>query len=144
MIKTCVNCAHFHGCLGEEESFYHIHDYCDQWNCVITHNMESDVNSFLENYWADMCRAVPDALGVSDDFETGEAHCWMFYSNDKECDYLPDKILNQNKEDNRQIAIKTLENIFKTNQVYDLDGELVELDPEDKKRLLELYNKIKD
>ena len=118
MKKTCFNCAYFHGCLSEEEpSQYHIHNYCEKFNRVLDKDLESEVNSFLEDNWNTMCKACPENIGVSDDFETGEAYCWMFNEADKA--FWPDEKYEENKKHNRELAIKTLEYMFKEQEVYD-------------------------
>lgn len=50
MHKTCFNCCYFHGCLGEADSFYHIHNYCEKFNMTLDKDLESEVNSFLEDH----------------------------------------------------------------------------------------------
>ena len=118
--KTCMNCWHFHGCLSEEEpSYYHIHDYCDKLNMVLNKNMESEVNAFLDDHWQDKedaCKKVGiEDTCVNDDFETGEAYCWMFAEA-----ITPTTIdLEANRKANRDLAIVTLEHILETGKTYD-------------------------
>ena len=79
MKKTCHNCIHYHGCLSESEpSQYHILDYCDKFNTVLSSSVEAEVNSFLDEYWNTVCKAVADCDGIYNDFETGDAVCWNF------------------------------------------------------------------
>ena len=118
MKKTCFNCSHFHGCLAEEyPSQYHIHNYCDKFNMVLPHDLESEVNRFLESNWQTMEKACPENLGVSDDFETGEAVCWMFDEADKP--FWPNEKYIENRTKNKELAIKTLEYMFEKDEVWD-------------------------
>ena len=132
MKKTCINCAYYHGCLSEAEpSQYHIHNYCDKWNCVIEKDMESEINSFLEDYWDDLVWKE-DEYGVSTDFETGEAVCWMYYPNEKEDSFLTDERLEKNRLANRDLALRTLNKLLSTGKCHALEGEfLIDIPQED-------------
>ena len=118
MHKTCYNCAYYHDCLSEKDSYYHIHDYCEKFNQVMTHNLESKVNSFLDDHWATLGKAISmNDGGVNDDFETGEAICWMFYPiNNPE---WSDEWYKENKAHNRSLAIRVLEYMFERDRVWD-------------------------
>ena len=119
MKKTCFNCAYFHGCLSEEEpSQYHIHNYCEKFNMVLMKDLESEVNSFIDDHWNTLNKACPDYFCVSDDFETGEAQCWMF-AETTDNSFWPDEKYEANKKHNRELAIKTLEYMFEKNEVWD-------------------------
>ena len=124
MKKTCYNCVHYHGCLSEESpSQYHIHDYCDKFNMVLMNNFESEVNHFLDLHWRTMHEATADSnYSVNDDFETGEAVCWMFDETANE-PFWPDERFESNKKHNRELAIKTLEYMFDKDEVWDEFGE---------------------
>ena len=129
MKKTCFNCCHFHGCLSEEEpSYYHIHNYCEKFNMVLPHDLESEVNCFLEQNWKTMEKATADySCGVNDDFETGEAGCWMFDEADKP--FWPDEKFEENRKQNKELAIKTLEYMFDNWEVIDdYEGDIYKLD----------------
>lgn len=78
---------------------------------------ETEVNAFLVDHWQTMCKACPENLGVSDDFETGEAACWMFDEADKP--FWPDDRYEKNRAKNKDLAIKTLEYMFEKQEVYD-------------------------
>lgn len=119
MKKTCFNCRYFHHCLSEDPpSQYHVHGYCEKFNQVLKQNFESEVNSFLKNSWYTMTKATPNLnYGVSDDFETSEAMCWMFSG--RETPYWPDEKFDENKKHNEELAIQTLEYMFETKQVVD-------------------------
>jgi len=119
MKKTCFNCSHFHGCLAEEDpSQYHIHNYCDVFEKILPFDMDSEVNHFLESYWTTMCKASINCdYGVNDDYETGEAFCWLFKEADKP--FWPDERFKENREHNKELAIKTLEYMFEKDEVWD-------------------------
>lgn len=74
MLKTCMNCSHYHGCLGCEG--YHIHNFCDKWNVVLKHD-HSELHRLLD-------LAVEEGIDVSefyplwDDLESGIAECHLF------------------------------------------------------------------
>lgn len=74
MLKTCMNCSHYHGCLGCED--YHIHNFCDEWNVVLEHD-RSELHRLLD-------LAVEEGIDVSefyplwDDLEEGLCECHMF------------------------------------------------------------------
>jgi len=116
MKKTCYNCEYFHGCLGEGDSYYHIHDYCEKFNMVLEKDFEIEVNRFLDDHWVDMEEANPEHGGVYNDFETGEAGCWMFAEADEK---TPDVIFEDRKRHNRLLAIKTIKHMLETNETYD-------------------------
>lgn len=94
-----------------------------------------------------MCKACPENVGVSDDFETGEAVCWMF-SEAKE-PFWSDEKYEENRNKNKQLAIKTLEYMFEKNEVWDEfeEGTWYKLDDyyDDKEieELKELLSKLK-
>lgn len=148
MKKTCYNCIHYHGCLSEQEpSQYHIHDYCDKFNTVLSHSMEAEVNNFLDEYWNTMCKAVADYHGVYNDFETGNAVCWQF----KEASNVwSDEYYEKNKKYNKELAIKTLEYMFKQNTVVSVTNEDWELtleeylDEDEINYLKDLLNRLKE
>ena len=119
MKKTCFNCKYFHGCLAEEEpSQYHIHNYCEIFKSILPFDMNSEVNYFLESHWTTMSKASIDCdSGVNDDLETGEASCYLYKAADKE--FWPDERFEANKQQNRELAIKTLEYMFEKDEVCD-------------------------
>ena len=81
MLKTCMNCSHYHGYLGEEEpSQYHIHDYCDFWQRVLKNDL-SELHTLLmiaENLKIDTSEFYP----LWDDLEEGISECYMFVPTD--------------------------------------------------------------
>ena len=121
MIKTCFNCYHFHSCLAAVDNTfgYHIHDYCDKLNMVLKQNMESEVNKFLEDHWQDKEDATKDTdikdTIVYDDFETGDAGCWMFEENYEK---TGDQYFLDNKRHNRILAIQTIKHMLATDRTY--------------------------
>ena len=80
MIKNkacCLNCEYYHPCLGEADSFYHLHDFCGVWEISNPYLYKHPLNSFLETHYLD----VEEANGVFcvwDDVECGLASCYMF------------------------------------------------------------------
>jgi len=149
MKKTCFNCVHFHGCLAEEDpSQYHIHNYCEKFNMVLPHDLESEVNRFLESNWKTMCKASIDCdYGVNDDFETGEAGCWMFDEASKP--FWSDEKFEENKKHNIELAIKTLEYMFEKGEVIDdYEGDIYLLDDyyneDEQKYFRDLLIKLKE
>jgi len=150
MKKTCYNCAHFHGCLAEEDpSQYHIHDYCDIFGRVLPFDMDSEVNSFLDHQWHTMCKAtIGCSYGVNDDYETGEAYCWLF-DELKEA-FWPDEKYEANRKHNIELAIKTLEYMFEKDEVWDEFDETTwyklddYFDEEELANLKTLLNKLKE
>lgn len=151
MHKTCYNCIHYHGCLSEEDpSQYHIHDYCDKFNMILMHDMESEVNSFLDDHWHTMCKAtIGCSYGVNDDFETGEAVCWM-YEETSNKPFWTDEKYKENKKHNLELAIKTLEYMFNEDKVWDEfeDGTWYKLedyyDEDEINQLKDLLNRLKE
>lgn len=123
MKKTCYNCEHFHGCLGEEGSRFHIHDYCDQLGQCISYDnaMSSEVSSVIHRYIDTYNKAYITARDtVSDDLETGEAVCWMFKA--KDTPFWPDEQFDLNRKRNRKIAYQILYYMFTTDRYYDEEG----------------------
>ena len=75
-----------------------------------------------------MEKATADySCGVNDDFETGEAGCWMFDEADKP--FWPDEKFEENRKQNKELAIKTLEYMFDNWEVIDdYEGDIYKLD----------------
>lgn len=107
MHKCCTNCANFHCCLGEYDSQYHIHDYCEEWDRTDTCPMRSKINRFLD----DFC-VVFDEL--YDDHETGESYCYLFTPGDV-CD---DENLCLRFEHNKALALELLDDIIKSGKAF--------------------------
>ena len=132
-----MNCAHYHGCLAEEEpSYYHIHDYCDAWDRTNMGPMNSLINSFLDDY----CNKF-DCL--FDDNETGESYCYRF--DEVEGEELDNDIWMKNNFDhNKQLALALLDKIILDGKCYNniLEKE-EELDTESLKYFRNLRKKIK-
>jgi len=121
MKKTCYNCRYFHGCLSEEPpSYFHIHNYCTKFNQTLDRDLESEITAFLEEYWYTARKACPGIV-LNDDFETGEACCWMFKEKFKEINApdWPDEKFEENRKYNINNAIKTLEYMFEKDEVWD-------------------------
>lgn len=69
MIKeTCANCCYYIATLGDNESSFHIHDYCTVWKTEIPRFTILDRNMTEED---------EDKL-MFDDIECGIAKCWCF------------------------------------------------------------------
>lgn len=141
MKKCCNNCVHFHSCLGEEESFYHIHDYCDVWDRTNTAPMYSVINSFLDDYFVDF--DASNVNYINDDNETGESCCYRFDAVEKQDEHFDDNWLKQNFDHNRDLALKLADKIILEGKCYNriLDKE-EELDAEDLKYFRGLRKKI--
>ena len=112
------------------------------------HDMESEVNSFLDDHWHTMCKAtVGCSYGINNDFETGDAFCWMFEETSKPD--KPDEWYKENKTHNKELAIKTLEYMFEKDEVWDEfeDGTWYKLtdyyDEDEIKYLKDLLNRLK-
>lgn len=136
MKKCCNNCVHFHSCLGEEESFYHIHDYCDIWDRTNTCPMYSAINSFLDDYCTEFDH-------ICDDNETGESCCYRFDPIEKQEENFDDSWLKKNFEHNKELAIKLLDKIILEGKCYNniLEKE-EELDTESLKYFRDLRKQI--
>ena len=78
--------------------------------------------------WDVMARAnIGHNYSVNDDFETGEARCWMFAEADEPL--WPDERYEENLRHNKELAIRTLEFMFEEDIAYDkLAREWVKLD----------------
>lgn len=153
MKKTCMNCSHFHGYLGEEEPFsYHIHNYCDAWDKTQSCPMHSIINDFL-NYLpcsltAEELKEAEVELGTYDDIETGEAGCYRFEPANERRD---DDFFRRHFEHNKKLAIFVLRKILRENkQLIDsfcpLKDDFIykeeELNEDDRKEYQELLEKI--
>ena len=141
MRKCCNNCIHFHPCLGEDESFYHIHDYCDVWDRTNTVPMYSLINSFLDDYFIDF-----DSISngyINDDNETGESCCYRFEQIEKQDKNFNDEWLKTNFEHNKDLALKLIDKIILEAKCYSriLDKE-EDLSADDLKYFRELRKKI--
>ena len=118
-----MNCEHYHSCLAavDDKYGYHIHDYCDKLNMVLKNSMESELNRFLDDHWKDKDDATKDTdirdTSVYDDFETGEAGCWMF--EEAFTEKSADQYFIDNKRHNRILAIQTIKHMLATNRTYD-------------------------
>lgn len=152
MKKTCMNCRHFHGCLGEETFGYHIHDYCDAWDRTNTCPMHSLINEFLDyipcTLTAEELEAEGLDFGTCDDNETGEAVCYRFEPAPEQFD---DEFFKKNFEENKKKAIYILRKLLRENKQL-IDGfdpvkddfiyKEVELTEDDRKEYQELLEKI--
>ena len=155
MKKTCMNCNHYHGCLAEEDTYYHIHDYCDAWKISNEHPEYSIISEFLKSGVYDVSKdELPDGLTLEiyDDNETGEASCYRFNPINAPC-WQSDSWYDYNFEHNKKLAIYILEKILRENrhivQVYDDKLEQYieayqELNNEEKEEYQVLLNVIKE
>ena len=136
MKKCCYNCIHFHGCLGEEESFYHIHDYCDAWDKTNTCSAFSLINSFLDDYCIEFDY-------ICDDNETGESCCYRFDEVEKQDEKFNDIWLKGNFEHNKQIALKLVDKIILEAKCYNkITCKEEKLEHKDLKYFRDLRKKI--
>ena len=143
MKKTCYNCAYFHSTLNErdESDFYHVHEYCESWNCCLQKDMESEVNAFLKEFWGDLDWG--DADCVSNDFETGEACCWRYRASSRKTPPFSDDFFERNKERNKQLALRSLNKLIETNRYHSLTtGDYIDIYPGDLERFKQLRDKL--
>lgn len=111
MHKCCRNCIHYHGCLGEEESFYHIHDYCDKLDRTFMAPMNSVINNFLDDYCIEFDH-------LCDDHETGESYCYQFDQKDSQDESFNDNWMKENFEHNKKLAINLVDKIILEAKCY--------------------------
>lgn len=95
---------------------------------MLCKDLKSEINVFLNEHWDEMCRArIGKDYFINDDFETGEAYCWMFAEAAKPC-WL-DEEFEKNRKHNLELAIDTLEFMLKKDIAYDkFDRKWVRLD----------------
>lgn len=138
MKKTCINCTHFHSCLGESESFYHIHDYCDAWDRTITAPVNAEVNEFIDDF-----HSMAES-GYYDDHETGLSGCYRFSEKEKADEFLTDEKMKSNFEYNRQLAITIIETILRTGEypIFDKMKTVDDVDREYFERKLEQFKNL--
>ena len=136
MKRTCLNCSHYHGCLREPDSQYHIHDYCDAMDRTMKSPMLSPICSFLDSYFADALLTSADSQGAFDDIESGVAGCYRFDPVDKSCDDQ----MKERFESNRALAIDTIDRIFSCGEYHNpLTGDIEKIAPED----VEYFNALR-
>ena len=137
MKKTCRNCIHFHGCLGESDSFYHIHDYCDAWDRTNPCPMFSVINDFLDEYCIDFDH-------ICDDHETGESRCYCFSQVDKVDEQFGDTWMKENFEHNTILALNLLDKIISEEKCYNnIIGKEEKLKLEDLNYFIDLREEIR-
>ena len=86
MKKTCMNCKYYYSTLSDGESFFHIHDWCDQWKTQLKAYAHADM--------------VEHDYPYNSDLETGEAYCYMFEPADKPA--YPDEWYDANRAENER------------------------------------------
>jgi len=156
MRKTCYNCSHFHACLTEDDSYYHIHNYCDVLNKSLYCNMYSLINSYLDDCTnTELHRVDLEKEGLDssmyDDLETGEAYCYRFAPVDK--DFWPEERFQEAFIHNKRLALYIIKKILNDNYTLEakerkedkaLIYEKVPLEPDERDELEALYNKIEN
>lgn len=151
MKKTCLNCRHFHGCLSEANSSYHMHNYCDRLNVSLSSNLTAEVGRFLRDYWHVISEMPSDSpsSALYDDFETGDACCWLFEPTDEsDGGVLQDATMDANKDSNVELAIRVLEHMLTAVDTTEAaDGEPQSLrychDEDELKYFIKLLAKLK-
>ena len=139
MRKTCQNCFHFHSCLSEENSWYHIHNYCDKHGKTLGFLMEHPLTRFLDSHWLDMCEANSDHDGIYDDIECGLAGCYLFMAKDE----INEEMMIIAFEKNRKLALNTIDHIIRQKCCH-MNNELVDVDEEDAEELLKLREEFEE
>ena len=85
MKKTCFNCKNFSSILCDPDENYHIHYWCRHWNVCLDHACNlADQYEYKGPYY--------------DDFETGDAFCYMFA--EREMPQFDDEWFEKNKQEN--------------------------------------------
>lgn len=109
MKKTCMNCVYFHGCLSDEGSNYHIHNYCDQLGRSIGNIFKSPLNKDLE-----VVSGFIDYFPLCDDIETGDAYCYLFEATNPTYN---EEYFKKNKETNRETLKKCINMLLSDSEV---------------------------
>lgn len=125
MKKTCLNCRHFHGYLSEANSSYHVHNYCDRLNVSLSSNLTAEVGKFLRDYWYVVSETPSDfpSSALYDDFETGDAYCWLFEPADESDGHaLQDAAMDAHKDSNVELAIRVLEHMLTATDATEAAG----------------------
>lgn len=125
MKKTCMNCTYFSGCLADESSGLHIHNYCFAWRKELTNLYKSDLN-FVVN---DLCD-LTNKVCMYDDLETGDAYCYRFTPANP---YNKDEFFDNNKKENIKTLLKCIDEL--------LEDYVEDESPLSKEMLLELKGK---
>lgn len=130
MHKCCANCASFHCCLGEYDSQYHIHDYCDEWDRTNMGPMRSLINNFLNDFYA-------EGEILYDDNETGESYCYLFIPGVDCQDERLERCFNHNKT----LALNTIDKILETQIFKDkITNKMCQCTADD----LEYFKRLRD
>lgn len=79
-----MNCRKYHAVLSNDEGWFHIHDWCEQWKTVLNAYALADKREY--------------ACPYNSDLETGEAYCYMFEAADTPS--YPDEWFDKNKAEN--------------------------------------------
>lgn len=73
IVKTCSTCSHYCSVLSDEDSNFHIHNYCKVWKAPIPDNYLADIEYSETDYnWND------GGPVIYDDIETNRAACWCW------------------------------------------------------------------
>ena len=127
MKQTCMNCKYYCGCLADESSGLHIHNYCFAWKKDMSNLFKSDLNSVTN----DLCD-VTNKICMYDDLETGEAYCYNFKPTNP---YNSDEWFENNKKENIKVLLSCVDEL--------LEDYSENESPIEKTVLLELKEKYK-
>ena len=125
MKETCMNCIYFSGCLADESSGYHIHNYCFAWRKELTNLFKSEVNTVTNN----LCD-LTNKICMYDDVETGDACCYRFAPTNP---FNKDEFFDNNKKENIKTLLKCVDEL--------LEDYAEDESPLSKEMLLELKDK---
>lgn len=141
MKKTCENCIHFSGCLVDNSSERHIHNFCHMWKLVLENPPKSLLTRLLEEFQYDterMLKSKKTLLNppLFDDIECGIASCYMFSPITEESH---DAEMEERFNSSRDILLDTFDFILTSKMITDTYTlELVGLSPEMAKYIAEL------
>ena len=129
MKKTCLNCTY---CQKAQNSYY-----CKALNVYFDSPKFTAFNQFLVNHRYDIPAA--SNVAVYNDILTGEVYCYRFSFGEAN----NDKILKQNFEANKKLALETIDHILKTEIIYDTNTFMfIKLSKIAKQQLLDLRDQF--
>ena len=112
MKKTCMNCIYYCGCLSDDSSNYHIHDYCKRFGESLSNFVSSELNRDL----GELCNYTSQLI-IYNDVEIGDACCYMFQPKNP---MVSDELFNRNKVYNIETLLKCIDELL---NAYDEDNE---------------------
>ena len=125
MKKTCMNCAFFSGCLADESSGHHIHNFCFAWRTELTNLFKSEINTITNN----LCD-LTGKVCMYDDVETGDAYCYLFAPTNP---YNKNVYFDSNKKENIKTMLSCIDEL--------LEDYVDDVSPLSREMLLELKDK---